>query len=112
VLQVKGAPGSGNAELTLAMRETLSSAGWPVLAKPRDDALTISGKVKIDPANGTTQRVALAWTVASPDGKKLGTINQANEIPAGSLDSGWGDTAIYAAQAAATGIFDLVKKFR
>jgi hypothetical protein len=112
VLAVKGAPGEGNAELTNAMRETLKEAGWPVLSKPRPDALTISGKVKVDPAKGETQKVALAWTVSSPDGRKLGTISQANDIPVGSLDDGWGDDAFYVAQAAAGGIYDLVKRYQ
>jgi len=112
VLAVRGATGTGNAELTSAMRETLASAGWPVVAKPRSDALTISGKVDLGPKDGDSQRIALDWTVASPDGKTLGTISQANSVPAGSLDINWGDTAIYAAEAAATGIFDLVKKLR
>jgi hypothetical protein len=112
VLAVKGAPGEGNTELTNAMRQILQEAGWPVLSKPRPDALTISGKVQLDPAKGATQKVALAWTVSSPDGRKLGTISQANDVPSGSLDDGWGDDAFYVAQAAAGGIYDLVKRYQ
>jgi hypothetical protein len=112
VLPVSGAPGSGNADLTKAMRQTLEDAGWPVLIKPRDDALTISGRVKLGPAQGKNQNVALAWTVKTPDGKTLGTIKQANDVPQGSLEGGWGDNALFAAQAAAGGIYDLVKKYR
>lgn len=112
VIGVKGAPGAGNDELTVAMRETLKEAGWPVLSKPRADALTITGKVQVDPAKGDTQKVALAWTVSSPDGRKLGTISQANDVPSGSLDNGWGDDAFYVAQAAAGGIYDLVKRYQ
>ena len=112
VLEVKGAPGDGNSELTAAMRHTLSTAGWPVLTKPRADALTITGKVDVGPPSEGGQRVALAWTVTSPDGRPLGTIRQSNTVPSGSLDKAWGDNALYAAQAAATGIFDLVKKLR
>jgi len=112
VLPVSGAPGSGNADLTKAMRQTLEDAGWPVLVKPRDDALTISGRVKLGPAQGKSQNVALAWTVKTPDGKTLGTVKQANAVPQGSLEGGWGDNALFAAQAAAGGIYDLVKKYR
>ncbi len=112
VLPVSGAPGSGNDDLTKAMRRTLEDAGWPVLIKPRDDALTISGRVKLGPRQGKSQNVALAWTVKTPDGKTLGTIKQANDVPPGSLEGGWGDNALFAAQAAATGIYDLVKKYR
>lgn len=112
VLPVSGAPGSGNDDLTKAMRQTLEDAGWPVLVKPRDDALTISGRVKLGPAQGKSQNVALAWTVKTPDGKTLGTVKQANDVPRGSLEGGWGDNALFAAQAAAGGIYDLVKKYR
>lgn len=112
VIPVKGAPGSGNTDLTQAMRQTLQDAGWPVLSKPRDDALTIAGKVELGPVEGQTQKVALAWEVRTPDGKTLGTIRQANSVPSGSLAQGFGNNALFAAQAAARGISDLVTKYR
>jgi hypothetical protein len=112
VLPVVGAPGTGNADLTKALRRTLSEAGWPVLARPRANALTILGHVKLGPKQAKNQQVALAWTVKTPDGKTLGTVKQANTVPAGSLETGFGDNALFAAQAAASGIYDLVKKYR
>jgi len=112
VIPVKGSPGSGNAELTRAMRETLKSAGWPVISAPRADALTIKGKVKVSEVAGETQKVSLAWTISAPNGKVLGTISQSNMVPAGAIDLGWGDSAIQVAEAAALGIFDLVKQLR
>lgn len=112
VLAVKGSPGTGNDELTRAMRQTLKTAGWPVLSAPRADAIVIRGSVLIDEAEGNSQQVALIWTVHSPDGRKLGKIDQANGVPAGSLDRGWGDNAVVVAEAAATGIFDLIKVYR
>ena len=112
VLMVKGSPGKGNVELTKAMRQTLKVAGWPVLSAPRADAITITGKVRIEAAKGASQQVALIWTVHSPDGRKLGKIDQANGVPAGSLDAGWGNNATLVAEAAATGIFDLIRVYR
>ncbi|QIG46479.1 hypothetical protein G5V57_01125 [Nordella sp. HKS 07] len=112
VIPVKGAPGKGNAELTQAMRETLQDAGWPVLSKPRHDALIIAGLVKLGPVEGKTQKVDLAWEVKSPDGKTLGTVRQANSVPSGSLAAGFGNNAVFAAQAAARGISDLVTQYR
>jgi hypothetical protein len=50
--------------------------------------------------------------VKTPDGKTLGTVNQANDVPPGSLEKGWGENALFAAQAAASGIYDLVKKYQ
>jgi hypothetical protein len=112
VIPVRGAPGSGNSDLTAAMRQTLQDAGWPVLSKPRDDALTIAGKVELGPAEGPNQKVALAWEVKTHDGKTLGTIRQANNVPSGSLEAGFGNNALFATQAAARGISDLVTKYR
>ena len=105
-------PGGGNAELTSAMRRTLSEAGWPVVSKPQPDAITIEGHVKLAAKDDQTQSVSLRWLVKAPTGKVLGDVKQANDIPAGSLDGGWGGAATAVAEAAATGIFDVVKRYR
>lgn len=111
VVPVKGSPGGGDAELTAAMRKTLSAAGWPVVSKPQPDALTVVGRVKVEP-KGEGQTVSLSWQVQSPDGKTLGDVKQANDVPAGALDNGWGPAAVSVAEAAATGIFDIVKRYQ
>ncbi|MFO1132994.1 MAG: hypothetical protein U1E16_13400 [Hyphomicrobiales bacterium] len=112
VVPVSGSPGNGDDELTAAMRATLSEAGWPVVSKPQADAITIEGHVKMAAKDGKTQSVSLRWVVKSPTGKVLGDVKQANDVPAGSLDGGWGGAATAVAQAAATGIFDVVKRYR
>jgi hypothetical protein len=112
VIPVKGAKGKGNDELTRAMRQTLTTAGWTVLNAPAKNALTISGRVEMAEVSGNMQMVALKWAVQAPDGGKLGDVNQANNVPAGSLDAGWGEIAGFAVEAAATGIFELINKFR
>jgi hypothetical protein len=109
---VQGATGSGNADLTKAMRQVLREAGWPVVNTPAPDALTIRGKVKTSPANGATQNVSLEWVISTPDGKRLGDIAQANDVQAGSLDKGWGENARFATEAAAEGIFKLIQGYR
>jgi len=109
VPQVKGAPGDGNRELTSAMREVLKNAGWPVRSKPGDDTLTVRGKVKLGQKKKGKQPITLAWVVSDPAGAVLGTVKQANRVPAGSVDRGFGPNAKYVAQAAAPGIFNLVK---
>ena len=58
------------------------------------------------------QQVQLAWAVMLPTGKVLGTVRQQNDVPAGSLNQGWGKTAGFAAEAAAEGIFNLVQEVR
>lgn len=112
VVPVQGSPGRGDAQLTAAMRKILSEAGWPVVSKPQPDALTIEGQVKLTAKDAATQAVALRWLVKTPDGKLLGDVKQANEVPKGALDEGWGSAATVVAEAAATGIFDVVKRYR
>jgi len=63
-------------------------------------------------ASGGSQKVKLSWVVSDPQGAMLGDVKQANAVPAGSLDQGFGDAALMVAEAAATGIFDLIKKYR
>ncbi|NNF78377.1 MAG: hypothetical protein HKN05_10155, partial [Rhizobiales bacterium] len=109
VPQVKGAPGDGNRELTAAMREVLKNAGWPVRSKPGGDTLTVRGNVKLGQKKRGKQPITLAWVVTDPAGDVLGTVKQANKVPAGSVDRGFGPNARYVAQAAAPGIFNLVK---
>ena len=54
------------------------------------------------------QPIQIDWNVKDPQGKKLGTVSQKNEIPQGSLDGAWGKTADAAAAAAAQGILKLL----
>lgn len=109
---VTGSPGRGNDELYLAMRKVLRDAGWPVVKNPGKTTLSISGRVALTAPRSGVQQVKLAWAVTLPTGKVLGTVRQANDVPAGSLNKGWGQTAGYAAEAAAEGIFNLVEQVR
>ncbi len=112
VLPVVGGNAKGNGELTSAMRRVLKEAGWQVLAAPRKDALSIQGKVAVDPALAGKQMVHLVWMVSTPAGKNLGNVKQDNAVPDGSLNVGWGENAGFAAQGAAEGIFKLIEKYR
>ena len=112
VLAVDGASPLANRELTAAMRKVLKDAGWPVLSAPRKDALSIRGHVLLDAAQGPNQAVHLSWQVASPKGKVLGNVDQNNQVAAHSLDGAWGETAGFAAQAAAEGVFKLIGQYR
>ena len=112
VLPVIGGNAKSNAELTAAMRKVLSEAGWEVLASSRNDALSIQGKVAVDPALAGRQMVHLVWQVSTPQGKNLGNVKQDNAVADGALNVGWGENAGFAAQGAAEGIFKLIEKFR
>lgn len=112
ITRVTGAGEAGNGELAGALARVLTDAGWPVRNGPRDNALMIEGDVVLAEPKGNAQTVTLRWTVKAPDGQVLGAVEQANDVPAGSLDESWGEAADHAALAAAQGIFDLVDKLR
>lgn len=112
VPDIAGSKPGAHLELAMAMRAALKKAGWPVIATPRRDAITVQGRVQLSAPSGDSQEVAIRWDVTAPDGKRLGDLKQNNAIPAGSLDGGWGENATYAADAAAEGIFKLIQKFR
>jgi hypothetical protein len=112
VIPVQGLNDRSNGELTAAMRDVLQEAGWPVIDKPSPDALVVQGQASLTAANGPTQKVTLTWSVKTPKGTSLGDVSQANDVPAGSLDAGWGENAGLAAKAAADGIFRLIEKYR
>ena len=112
VVPVKGSSGSGNADLTKAMRKTLSAAGWPVATARAKDALTILGQAELFAPKDGKQQVVLLWTVQTPDGKSLGDVQQANVIPANSLGSGWGSAASAVTAAAAPAIVAIINKYR
>ncbi len=112
VLGVKGAPGKGNAELTRALRLVLRKAGWPVRTRAARDSMRITGRVEMGPKTPRGQRVRVKWTVKAPNGKLLGVINQNNIVPSGSLDKGFGASALPAAEGAADGIFQIVRRLQ
>ena len=112
ITRVTGAGETGNGELAGALARVLTDAGWPVQDRTRDNTLVIEGDVALGEPNGNAQTVTLRWTVKAPDGQVLGAVEQVNDVPAGSLDDSWGETADHAALAAAQGIFDLVDKLR
>jgi len=112
VLPVSGSPGGGNAELTSALRRVLAAAGWPVVSKPQPNAIIIAGEVDVSKPSGNQQKVSVNWVVKTPAGSKLGHVKQANSVPAGTLDLGWGEAARVVAEGAAAGIFDIVKRYQ
>lgn len=112
VAKVAGAPGRGNRELKRALQAELLRAGWPLRARPGGDTMRISGKVTMGKPAAGRQKVAIAWTVRSPKGRLMGVVRQANVVPAGSLDNGFGPAAAAVARHAAAGIMRLVAQLK
>lgn len=108
VPSVTGAPGDGSVSLTQALQKQLSSNGVALASAASPQTYRVEGKVKVGAGAGGKQPIQIDWRVKDPAGKVLGTVSQKNEIPEGSLDGAWGQTADAAAAAAAQGILKLL----
>jgi hypothetical protein len=105
---VVGAPGDGSTSLTAAIQRELTGKGVAISEKPTTVAYRVEGTVTVGQAKDGKQPIHIEWLVRDPQGKKLGTVSQKNEIPEGSLDGPWEKTAEQAAGAAAQGIVKLL----
>jgi hypothetical protein len=105
---VTGAPGDGSQTLAAALQKELTKNGVAMTDGAAGPAYRVEGKVTVGAANGGKQPIEISWNVKDPQGKKLGTVTQKNEIDQGSLDGAWGKTADAAAAAAAQGILKLL----
>ncbi len=105
---VTGAPGDGSQSLTSAIQRELTKNGVALTNAPTSPAYKVEGKVVMGQGKDGKQPIQIDWNVLDPNGKKLGTVSQKNEVPQGSLDGTWGKTADVAAAAAAQGIVKLL----
>jgi hypothetical protein len=108
VPSVTGAPGDGSSSLTAAIQRELTGRGVNVTDKVVTTAYRVEGSVSVGQPKEGKQSIHIEWQVKDPQGKKVGTVSQRNEIPEGSLDGAWGQTAEQAAGAAAQGIIKLL----
>ncbi len=108
VPSVTGAPGDGSVALTSAIQRELARSGIALADKASAQTYRVEGKVIVGEGKEGKQPIQIDWNVKDPQGKKLGTVSQKNEIPQGSLDGAWGKTADAAAAAAAQGILKLL----
>ena len=108
VPSVTGAPGDGSSTLRSALQRELARNGVALGDTPSPQTYTVEGKVAMGTGKDGKQSIVIDWNVSDPNGKKLGTVSQKNDVPQGSLDGAWGKTADAAAAAAAQGILKLL----
>jgi hypothetical protein len=108
---VTGAPGDGDTALTKMIRDDLAQFGPLVQLTPDGADFIVTGTVMVSPLPRDQQQVEIAWTVTWPNGKVLGKVSQLNAVPAGTLDTYWGDVAGAVAQEASGGINAVVERF-
>jgi hypothetical protein len=110
VSSVDGAPGDGGVSLKRALDSALRRRGFHVTDTVVDDGIVIAGTVRVSRLNAASDEVRIAWTAMAPDGAVLGTVEQRNSVPAGSLSRRWGRAASDVAEAAAPGIARLIAR--
>jgi len=110
VSPVAGAPGDGTKSLTAAIKKRLYAKGVKLATIPTGNTYTVKGTVSVTDGAAGKQSIRIEWQVLDPNGKRLGTVSQQNNIPKGSLDGPWGAIADAAAGAAADGIVKLLPR--
>jgi len=112
---VTGAPGDGGRALTEAMRQLLSLDDLLIPIElesgPTPSTYVIAGTVQTSRLSDEIEEITIDWELIAPSGEVLGTAGQQNQIAAGSLDREWGDTALFAVEAAAEGVLNLLLQF-
>jgi len=108
VPSVKGAPGDGSSSLTAAIQRELQTKGVSLTNQASPATYRVEGNVILGASRDGKQPIQIEWVVRDPNGKKLGTVSQKNDIPEGSLDGAWGRVADQAASAAVQGILKLL----
>lgn len=104
VQPIRGAPGDGDKSLTRAMRFALMGAKVAVTSERLAARHILHGDVRLSAARDGKQNVEIRWTVRYPDGGQVGNAVQRNQVPEGTFDGRWGETAAIIAAAAVDGI--------
>ncbi|MDP6817865.1 MAG: hypothetical protein QF449_07465 [Alphaproteobacteria bacterium] len=112
VRPVDGAPGDGRHALTRAMRRALKEYGLKAAESLEDATFIVLGSVYMGgaPESGEQQSITIDWTVMSPNGARIGTVNQSNTVPSGTLDGAWGPVARAVAENGAQGIVAMLER--
>lgn len=108
VRSVDGAPGDGDVSLRRALAYVLSKRGFRMVDELAGANVVIAGAVRVRTAGPATDEVSITWSARASDGDTLGTVEQSNRVPKGSLQPNWGVTAIQVAEAAVPGIERLI----
>ena len=112
VRPVDDAPGDGRYSLARAMRRALAGYGLRAAESLENAAYIVLGSVQVREAaqSSAHQSILVDWTVLTPDGARIGTVNQSNVLPKGALDGAWGPLARAVAEAGAAGVMDMLDR--
>ncbi len=104
---ITGARGAGNRDLAEALQSALRRAGFAAEARP--GAHRVRGEVTHRRTSDGRERVTVRWTVIDGTGSVVGSFTDDLTAPPGTLHGRWGDSAAKLADAAAEGVFNLLR---
>ncbi len=110
VYPVEGAPGDGNDLLRRALALALDRAPVELTNDLVQGGHVVQGDVSVERLNNGQDKVVISWTVMDAQGQQIGTVDQQNQVPGGSLDRSWGAVAAPIADAAVGSIVGLLKQ--
>lgn len=111
ILPVTGAPGDGNAALTVAMREAVGRRGMILQEEEAGADYVVAGRVDTEPRPGGQLYVEIGWRVTQGR-MELGKVSQLNEVPARAIAGRWGDVAFVVAEEASAGVRQVLDNAR
>ncbi len=103
VAKIAGVPARDEPALRRSLEYQLRQAKLRVADDLTHDALVVAGNFALSPPANGSQKVELRWALLRRDGAELGTLTQANAVPAGTFEKPWGELAVMIAQGAAAG---------
>jgi len=112
---IDGAQGAGPQALRRSLEHHLEKAGLTIEETVSDRGVIILGAIETAPSPGRpgsppVESLRVTWTVLRSDGREIGVLRQANDVPRGTLQRPWGDLAYLIAEAATPGIVELLQK--
>jgi len=110
VYPVSGAPGDGNGLLRRAMGLALGQGPAEVTADVVPGGYVVQADVSLTRLKDGRDRVAVSWAVMDSRGREIGTVDQENVVPGGSLDRRWGAVAAPIAESAVDGVLALIRR--
>jgi hypothetical protein len=105
---ITGAPGDGDDSLAREMRKDIGNMGVILVDQKSDADYLMRCQVRVTKVSSSVDHVEIDWIIDTVDGKEAGRVAQLHDLPAGSLDSYWGDVAVVAAAEAAQGVKEVI----
>lgn len=107
-----GVSKNSNIALQRTLRQMLKRYGFKIATERQKADLILEGKVNLSKPTQNKQHVQIVWNIKDPNNKKLGHVEQNNNIKAGTLEKIWRSIIPFIAEGAADGITTAYRKIQ